>query len=119
MAYSCTSVTRLRSVCRHCNYYQWDNPWVVSHKPLTQQLWHLYTCLTLHCYDAHVVFNSAHLQPLQAHLIAHHTMQATHDVDMQLGSEHRVWGYRILVGLLMLFTVMLYAGIWAYMQYYT
>ncbi len=94
--------------------------WLVSHKPLTQQLLHQDTCFTLHCHDAQVVFiANAHLQPLQAHVIAHHTMQATHHVDMQLGSEHRVWGYRILVGLLMLFMVLLYAGIWAYMQYYT
>lgn len=36
----------------------------------------------------------------------------------QLGSEHRVWGYRILVGLLALFMLLLYAGIWLYLQYY-
>ncbi len=69
-----------------------------------------------------MVFSAnAHLQPLQSQLrlMANLTMQATHDVDMQLGSEHRVWGYRILVGLLLLFMVLLYAGIWAYMQYYT
>lgn len=38
--------------------------------------------------------------------------------DMQLGSQHRVWGNRILVGLLMLFMALLYAGIWVYLQYY-
>ena len=62
---------------------------------------------------------NAHLQPLQSLVMTNLTMQATHDLDVQLGSEHRVWGYRILIGLLMLFMVLLYAGIWAYMQYYT
>lgn len=37
----------------------------------------------------------------------------------QVGSPHRVWGYRILVGLLMLFMALLYAGIWMYLQYYS
>ncbi len=93
---------------------------LACHTPLIQQLLHQDTCFTLHCQDAQLDFiANAHLQPLQARLIAHYTMQATHDIDMQLGSEHRVWGYRILVGLLMLFMVLLYAGIWAYMQYYT
>ncbi len=94
--------------------------WLVRHKPLTKQLLLQDTCFTLHCHDAQLEFSiNAHLQPLQAHLIAYFTMQVTHDVNMQLGSEHRVWGRRILVGLLMLFMVLLYAGIWAYMQYYT
>lgn len=47
-------------------------------------------------------------------------MQAleTYVVDLQLGSQHRVWGHRILVGLLMLCMLLLYAGIWVYLQYY-
>ena len=50
----------------------------------------------------------------------HSNMQAlkTYVVDVQLGSQHRVWGSRILVGLLMLCMALLYAGIWVYLQYY-
>lgn len=43
----------------------------------------------------------------------------TKSVMAQVGSPHRVWGYRILVGLLMLFMALLYAGIWMYLQYYS
>lgn len=38
---------------------------------------------------------------------------------LQLDSQRRVWGYRILVGLLMLFMALLYTGIWIYLQYYS
>lgn len=54
----------------------------------------------------------------EAHTCNRKEQLARLETVAQLGSEHRVWGYRILVGLLMLFMVLLYAGIWAYMHYY-
>ncbi|KAL3158858.1 hypothetical protein ABBQ32_011577 [Trebouxia sp. C0010 RCD-2024] len=53
-----------------------------------------------------------------AHTCIQKDRQARLQTVDQLGSQHRVWGHRILVGLLMLFMAMLYAGIWLYLQYY-
>lgn len=62
----------------------------------------------LHCCSGYGVSNGdSNMQALQ-----------TCVVDLQLGSQHRAWGYRILVGLLMLCMALLYAGIWVYLQYY-